>query len=84
MSHGLKVEIVACRDWQVVYQDLRQALLEEVYRHSVQQARLGPVLEQLDEALGTLCEATPKELHAGVRRSLSLPTHGHYVFTHRN
>lgn len=84
MSHGLKVEIVACRDWQVVYQDLRQALLEEVYRHSVQQARLGPVLEQLDEALGTLCEATPKELHAGVRRSLSLPTHSHYVFTHRN
>jgi hypothetical protein len=47
MLHGFKVGIVACRVRQVVYQDLRQALLEEVYRHSVQQARLGPVLEQL-------------------------------------
>ena len=84
MLHGFKVGIVACRVRQVVYQDLRQALLEEVYRHSVQQARLGPVLEQLDEALGTLCEATPKELHAGARRSLSLPKPSHYVFMHRN
>lgn len=54
-----------CCFWQVVWVDLRQVLLEEVYRHSVEQARLGPVLEQLDEALGTLCESTPKELHAG-------------------
>ena len=50
---------------QVVYEDLRQPLLEDLYRHSVEQARLGPVLEQLDDALGALCEATPKELHAG-------------------
>ncbi len=49
----------------MVWQDLRQPLLEDVYRHSVQQARLGPVLELLDDALGSLCEATPKELHAG-------------------
>jgi len=49
----------------VVYEDLRQQLLEDLYRHSVEQARLGPALEQLDDALGTLCEATPKELHAG-------------------
>lgn len=28
-------------------------------------ARIGPVLEQLDDALGTLCSSTPKELHAG-------------------
>lgn len=55
----------ACLLGQVVWQDLRQPLLEDVYRHSVQQARLGPVLELLDEALGSLCEATPKELHAG-------------------
>lgn len=55
---------------QVVYVDLRQALVEEVYRHSVQQARLGPVLEQIDEALGALCEATPKELHEGALRPL--------------
>ena len=51
---------------QVVYEDLRQPLLEDLYRHSVEQARLGPVLEQLDDALGALCEATPKELHAGI------------------
>lgn len=50
---------------QVVYQDLRQPLLEDLYRHSVEMARIGPVLEQLDDALGTLCSATPKELHAG-------------------
>ena len=50
----------------MVYEDLRQQLLEDLYRHSVEQARLGPALEQLDDALGTLCEATPKELHAGV------------------
>ena len=51
---------------EVVYEDLRQPLLEDLYRHSVEQARLGPVLEQLDDALGALCEATPKELHAGL------------------
>ncbi len=50
---------------QVVYEALRQPLLEDLYRHSVEQARLGPVLEQLDDALGALCQATPKELHAG-------------------
>ncbi|CAL8468909.1 g8450 [Coccomyxa elongata] len=55
---------------RVVWQDLRQPLLEDVYRHSVQQARLGPVLELLDEALGSLCEATPKELHAGLGAAL--------------
>ncbi|EIE26922.1 DUF810-domain-containing protein [Coccomyxa subellipsoidea C-169] len=55
---------------KVVYVDLRQALVEEVYRHSVQQARLGPVLEQIDEALGALCEATPKELHEGISAAL--------------
>lgn len=40
-------------------------LLEDLYRHSVERARLGPLLEQLDDALGALCQATPKELHAG-------------------
>ena len=55
---------------QVVYEDLRQPLLEDLYRHSVQLARLGPVLEQLDDALGALCQATPKELHAGIGGAL--------------
>ncbi len=52
---------------QVVYGDLRHALLEEAYRHAVERARLGPVLTQLDDALGTLCSATPKHLHPGSR-----------------
>ena len=54
----------------MVYEDLRQPLLEDLYRHSVEQARLGPVLERLDDALGALCEATPKELHAGGHHAL--------------
>jgi hypothetical protein len=55
----------------VVYQDLRQPLLEDLYRHSVEMARIGPVLERLDDSLGELCSSTPKELHAGrFRRSL--------------
>ncbi|CAK0780416.1 hypothetical protein CVIRNUC_005046 [Coccomyxa viridis] len=55
---------------KVVYEDLRQPLLEDLYRHSVQQARLGPALEQLDDALGALCQATPKELHTGIGGAL--------------
>jgi hypothetical protein len=55
------------RPSQVVYQELRQPLLEDLYRHSVEMARLGPVLEHLDETLGTLCSSTPKELHAGAK-----------------
>lgn len=56
----------------MVYEDLRQPLLEDLYRHSVEQVRLGPVLEQLDDALGALCQATPKELHAGAHLGPSL------------
>ena len=63
----------ACAGVQVVYEDLRQPLLEDLYRHSVEQARLGPVLERLDDALGALCEATPKELHAGALSMSSDP-----------
>ena len=50
---------------QVVYGNLRAPLLEEVYRHAVERARLGPVLTQLDDALGALCAATPRQLHPG-------------------
>ena len=49
----------------MVWGELRRPLLEEVYRHAVEHARLGPVLTQLDDALGTLCSATPKQLHRG-------------------
>ena len=51
---------------QVVYGNLRAPLLEEVYRHAVERARLGPVLTRLDDALGALCAATPRQLHPGV------------------
>lgn len=54
----------------MVYGELRRALLEEVYRHAVEQARLGPVLTQLDDALGALCAATPQQLHPGAASAL--------------
>ena len=60
----------------MVYGNLRAPLLEEVYRHAVERARLGPVLTQLDDALGALCAATPRPLHPGARLLLSIgPVH---------
>ena len=64
MHHPGQRQHESCRP-QVVYGNLRVPLLEEVYRHAVERARLGPVLTQLDDTLGALCSATPRQLHPG-------------------
>ena len=43
---------------QVVFWDLRQELLEGLYRHRVEEARLQPILDILDATLGGLVEAS--------------------------
>jgi hypothetical protein len=43
---------------QVVFWDLRQELLEGLYRHNVGEARLQPILDILDATLGGLVEAS--------------------------
>jgi hypothetical protein len=43
---------------QVVFWDLRQELLEGLYRHNVGEARLQPMLDILDATLGGLVEAS--------------------------
>ena len=42
----------------MVFWDLRQELLEGLYRHRVEEARLQPILDILDATLGGLVEAS--------------------------
>ena len=49
---------------------MRRAVLEEIYQHHVESARMHPVLVQLDAALGDMCAAGNDSLHAYLARSL--------------
>ncbi len=55
---------------QTVFFDMRRAVLEEMYQHHVESARMHPVLVQLDAALGDMCAAGNDSLHAYLARSL--------------
>ena len=55
---------------QTVFFDMRRAVLEEMYQHHVESARMHPVLVQLDAALGDMCAAANDSLHAYLARSL--------------
>ena len=55
---------------QTVFFDLRGAVLEELYQHHVETARIHPVLRQLDTALGDMCAPANDSLHAYLARSL--------------
>ena len=65
MPHNQKVR-------QVVFWDLRGPFLEELYRHSVQSARIHPILESLDSWLGQLCAAAAPDMHPLLARALLL------------
>lgn len=58
--------------WQVVFWDMRNAVLEDLYRHSVANARMHPVIEGLDGWLGQLCSAAVPDLHPLLARALLL------------
>ena len=45
-------------------------MLEEMYQHHVESARMHPVLVQLDAALGDMCAAANDSLHPYLARSL--------------
>ena len=47
---------------QLVCGDLRHAVFEQLYRFHVEPCRLQPVLENVDAALGTLCETLHEDL----------------------
>lgn len=55
---------------QTVFFDLRKPVLEEMYQHHVESARMNPLLAQLDTALGDICAAANDSLHAYLARSL--------------
>ncbi|KAL0025837.1 hypothetical protein WJX79_004875 [Trebouxia sp. C0005] len=55
---------------KTVFFDMRRAVLEEMYQHHVESARMHPVLVQLDAALGDMCAAANDSLHAYLARSL--------------
>ena len=57
---------------QVVFWDMRDLFLEQLYRHNVQAARISPVLEGLDHWLGQLCSAAAPEMHPLLARALLL------------
>ena len=50
--------------------DLRKPVLEELYQHHVESARLSSVLVQLDASLGDICENANDSLHPYLARSL--------------
>lgn len=55
---------------KTVFFDMRRAVLEDMYQHHVESARMHPVLVQLDAALGDMCAAANDSLHAYLARSL--------------
>lgn len=55
---------------KTVFFDLRRPVLEEMYQHHVESARMHPVLVQLDAALGDMCAAANDSLHPYLARSL--------------
>ena len=55
---------------QTVFFDLRKPVLEDMYQHHVESARMTPLLAQLDNALGDICAAANDSLHAYLARSL--------------
>ena len=45
-------------------------MLEEMYQHHVESARMTPLLAQLDTSLGDICAAANDSLHGYLARSL--------------
>ena len=67
-SLNLKQCMFCCM--QIVFFDLRKPVLDELYKHHVESARIGPVLVQLDIALGNVCAAALDTLHPYLARAL--------------
>ncbi|KAK9787273.1 hypothetical protein WJX73_008331 [Symbiochloris irregularis] len=57
---------------KVVFWDLREPVLESLYRHDVRSARMTPVLEALDNWLGQLCTTAVADMHPLIARALLL------------
>ena len=52
-----------------MYRDLT-APLNALYKHDVRQSRIGPLLEALDDELGSFCASAEPELHGLLARGL--------------
>ena len=54
---------------QVVFRDLAEPF-SGLYNHDVQHSRIGPLLEAVDEKLGSLCSSAEVELHNLIAQNL--------------
>ena len=75
MDQGISISLTSSlttHRMQMVFWDMRDAVLEQLYRHRVQSARIGPVLEGLDIWLGQLCTVAAPDMHPLLARALLL------------
>lgn len=52
-----------------MYRDMASQL-EGLYKHEVAQTRIGPLLEAVDEKLGSLCSSAEVEIHSLIAQGL--------------
>ncbi|KAK9829741.1 hypothetical protein WJX72_007612 [[Myrmecia] bisecta] len=55
---------------KVIFYDIRKPILEDLYKHRVDKARIGPVLELMDSALGNMAAETHPEVQPQLIRTM--------------